>query len=118
MGRFETVHRRGHALLPKLHEIMHRRRSPTLHGSVIVLTLAAATLVYALLPSSMDELSRRTAAIFVIAAVFWATEVLPLYATSLCVIGLEILLLAGKGGLGPDAGQRTIGVATFLEPFG
>lgn len=36
--------------------------------------------------------------IFVLAAVLWMTEALPLFATSLLVIGLEILLLANPGG--------------------
>ena len=62
-------------------------------------TAVAAIATYFLLPASMDELARRTVAIFLVAAVFWATEVLPLYATSLCIIGMEILFLADKGGL-------------------
>jgi sodium-dependent dicarboxylate transporter 2/3/5 len=37
------------------------------------------------------------AAIFVLAAVLWVTEALPLFATSLLVIGLQALLLANPG---------------------
>jgi solute carrier family 13 (sodium-dependent dicarboxylate transporter), member 2/3/5 len=36
--------------------------------------------------------------IFVLAALLWMTEALPLFATSLLVIGLQILLLANPGG--------------------
>jgi solute carrier family 13 (sodium-dependent dicarboxylate transporter), member 2/3/5 len=36
--------------------------------------------------------------IFVLAAALWVTEVLPLFATSLLVIGLQIVLLANPGG--------------------
>jgi len=38
------------------------------------------------------------AAIFVLAALLWVTEALPLFATALAVIGLEIVLLANPGG--------------------
>lgn len=38
------------------------------------------------------------AGIFVLAAVLWVTEALPLFATALLVIGLQILLLANPGG--------------------
>jgi sodium-dependent dicarboxylate transporter 2/3/5 len=72
-----------------------RRRSVT----ICVLTAAVAVAAYYLLPSDMNELARRTITIFIVAAVFWATEALPLYATSLCIIGLEILFLADHGGL-------------------
>lgn len=72
----------------------------------ILATAAGAVALYYSLPGDMNELSRRTCTIFFVAAVFWATEVMPLYATSLCIIGLEILFLANKGGL-----------ATVLPPF-
>lgn len=48
------------------------------------------------------------AGIFVLAALLWMTEALPLFATSLLVIGLQILLLANPGawpGLGFEAGS-------------
>lgn len=70
-------------------------------GIVIVTTLLAVGTYY-LLPAGMNELARRAAAIFVVAAIFWATEVIPLYATSLLVLGFEIFFLAHDGGL---AGQ-------------
>lgn len=66
---------------------------------IVVLTAIASVALYYILPADMNELARRTMCIFLVAAVFWATEALPLYATSLCVIGLEILFLADKGGI-------------------
>jgi len=75
---------------------------------------AAAALAYLALPASLDPLARRVVPIFVVAAVFWATEVIPLWATSLLVVGLEVLLLADEGGL---AGQGDIGYQEFLAPF-
>ena len=62
------------------------------------LTAVLAFAVYLVLPADMNELARRTASIFVIAAVLWATEALPLFATSFVVIGLQIVLLADDGG--------------------
>ncbi len=93
---------------------------------VIVCTLTAlvAIATYFLLPKSMNELARRTVTIFIVAAIFWATEVLPLYATSLCIIGMEILFLAEKGGLAkllPAFGEMPEGdglnYTTFLGSF-
>ncbi|MEO0515400.1 MAG: DASS family sodium-coupled anion symporter [Planctomycetota bacterium] len=67
--------------------------------STIALAAIAAVVTYYGLPGNVDELARRTAAIFVVAVVFWATELIPLYATSLCIIGMQILFLSGKGGM-------------------
>lgn len=50
-----------------------------------------------------------------LAAVLWATEAVPLFATSFCVVGLEILLLARRGGL---AGVGELNADQFLAPFG
>ncbi len=75
---------------------------------ILLLSLITAVVVYYLLPRQigtdgnaivLNELARRTCAIFAVAVIFWATEVIPLFATSLCIIGLEILFLADKGGM-------------------
>ena len=71
--------------------------SPLRSLTICAVTAVLAIATYYLLPSDMNELARRTAAIFVVAAIFWATEALPLYATSLCIIGFEIVFLADKG---------------------
>jgi sodium-dependent dicarboxylate transporter 2/3/5 len=80
----------------------------------------------------VPEMAARTLSIFIIAAGFWATEVLPLFATAFVVIGLEILFLASNGGLAdtltrlliwldlpvrqsPDVQLMSAG--TFLRPF-
>jgi len=96
---------------------------------IIALTAIAAVTVYVVLPGDMNELSRRTAAVFVVAAVFWATEVMPLYATALCVLAFEVLFLADQGGLARllpaqsdwpmnDAGEAIqLQADTFFEPF-
>ncbi len=95
------------------------RWRPTKTWAVLIGTTAASLTAYFMLPADMNELARRTVVIFIIAAVFWATEVIPLFATSLCVIGLEILLLAADGGLAPRGvgPNGDVSFQTFLEPF-
>jgi solute carrier family 13 (sodium-dependent dicarboxylate transporter), member 2/3/5 len=78
---------------------MQKKQSNRERVFICSFTAVLAVATYYLLPASMDELARRTVAIFLVAAIFWATEVLPLYATSLCIIGMGILFLADKGGL-------------------
>ncbi len=91
---------------------------------VIVLTAVAAVLTYYGLPESIGELARRTAAIFVVAVLFWATELIPLYATSLLLIGMQVLFLAGDGGMAarfPSLDGQPLrdlpDYTAFLEPF-
>jgi sodium-dependent dicarboxylate transporter 2/3/5 len=73
-------------------------------GALILAAVAAALL------REMAGATREAAwmgAIFVLAATLWVTEALPLFATSLLVIGLQIVLLANPGGwsgLGFEAG--------------
>ena len=104
---------------------MAQNQSTRKRTLICVFTAALAIATYFLLPASMDELARRTVTIFLVAAVFWATEVLPLYATSLCIIGMEILFLADTGGLArllPSRGDgipvdQSLGYKVFLSSF-
>ncbi|MBP9865275.1 MAG: DASS family sodium-coupled anion symporter [Candidatus Omnitrophica bacterium] len=64
---------------------------------MMILAVLLAFAAYFLLPADCPEPARRAAGIFIIAAIFWACEVIPLFATSLVVIVLEILLLSGPG---------------------
>ena len=78
---------------------------------VFILALTA----YLVFPESAGEGARRMVFIFVFAALFWAFEIVPLYATSFLIILLEVFLLAQSDGvlqLGPS------GYKTFLLPFG
>jgi len=77
--------------------------------------LIGAGVAYALLPEMVGELERRAAAIFVFAAVFWASRVIPLFATSLLVVISCILLLAEEGGF---AREGEIEANRFLAEFG
>ena len=92
---------------------------------MLVITAVLSVAVYFLLPSSISELQRRMACVFVVAAMFWAFEVLPLYATSLLVIALMILFLATDGGLAqvlpglaPLPDGTSISYKDFLGAFG
>jgi solute carrier family 13 (sodium-dependent dicarboxylate transporter), member 2/3/5 len=75
----------------------------------------AALLSYLALDGRLDELERRAAAVFTLAAISWASRPIPLFATSLVVVVASILLLAEEGGLAPAGG---ISAQHFLEPFG
>ncbi len=83
--------------------------SPPRAWPSLVFAFALAALATGLLLSA-DGIPREAAfmgGIFVLAAVLWVTEALPLFATSLLVIGLEALLLANPGqwpGLGFESG--------------
>lgn len=80
----------------------------------ILLSGMLCALTYGLLPESASEAARRTAVIFVFAGCFWAMELIPLYATSLLVVLLNVFLLARPGGvLDMDAS----GYQEFLVPF-
>ncbi len=73
------------------------------------ISIGAAILTYAALPPDCPEPARRTAAVFVLSAFFWAFEVIPLFATSLLIIPLLIILLPE-----PAGGS---GFQTFLLPL-
>jgi len=92
------------------------RYSPLQMLSILLSTLFIALMVYIFAPSDMSELSRRMLVIFVVAAIFWSTEIIPLFATSFCIIGLQVLLLATGGGFGPPDGDQ-IPFTAFFEPF-
>ncbi len=96
---------------------------------IVGLTFAASVLMYYLLPGDMNELARRTVVIFFMATVFWVTEVMPLFATSLCVVAVEIFVLASEGGLASvlparsafpiaeDGSVVQLSAKIFLAPF-
>lgn len=97
-------------MVKKISSILKRNNQARL---VIIVILAVLT--YLLAPDSMTEVSKRELFIFVIAAFFWAFEIVPLYATSILVVILEVLLLCRPGGI---LGMNTAGYEVFLLPFG
>ncbi|MDA1184929.1 MAG: DASS family sodium-coupled anion symporter [Acidobacteria bacterium] len=104
----------------------------TRRGVSIGVTIVAAVAAYWLVRPVVPELAARATGILVLAAGFWATEALPLFATAFVVIGLEIVLLAEVGGLAEQltsllvflgvavnggSGGEEIDAAQFLAPF-
>jgi solute carrier family 13 (sodium-dependent dicarboxylate transporter), member 2/3/5 len=79
----------------------------------ILLTLITAFAVYYFIPA--DEPARRVAFIFVFAALFWAMEIIALYATSLLVVLLSIFSLTQPEGGILELGRS--GFEQFLNPF-
>lgn len=85
----------------------------------IVSFLIAFLVGYALWDSEMPRQAVLMAAIFVLAGLLWVTEALPLFATALVVISLEIILISNPGewvGLGRLDGQNP-DYRTFLNPI-
>ncbi|NJM93757.1 MAG: hypothetical protein HC842_03060 [Cytophagales bacterium] len=75
--------------------------------------------VWALEGTGMTRESRLMAGIFVTAALLWVTEALPLFATALFIIGLEIFLISNPGnwpGIGFGEGTAP-SYKTFLAPM-
>jgi sodium-dependent dicarboxylate transporter 2/3/5 len=70
---------------------------------------------YFLAPQGMAEPARRTLFVFVIAALFWSLEIIPLYATSLAVVLLLTFLLCRPDGI---LGMDAMGYQVFMLPFG
>jgi solute carrier family 13 (sodium-dependent dicarboxylate transporter), member 2/3/5 len=103
----------GRAAPPSLPAHLHTRKA-----AVVAVTLALAVAAYWLSRGTIGEMAARSLAIIVIAAAFWATEVLPLFATAFVVVGLEILALATDGGLAAEltALLRWAGVGVALDP--
>ncbi len=74
----------------------------------VALGMAAATSWLLMREAAAPREAAMMGGIFVLAAVLWVTEALPLFATSLLVIGLQIVLIAnpaGWSGLGFESGS-------------
>lgn len=83
-------------------------------AGLMAVAVVAAVLVYFLLPGDMGEPGRRAVGIGVLAAILWAVEIIPLFATSLAVVVLQIVLLSGQRG----ANGQAIRFSQFLGSFG
>lgn len=83
-------------------------------GFYLAITFLIASLIYWLLPESCPEAARRTAFVFVAAAILWAFEVLPLYVTSLLIVVLLSFSLGKPGGV---MNMGFSGYTLFLLPF-
>ncbi|MCU0976112.1 MAG: DASS family sodium-coupled anion symporter [Steroidobacteraceae bacterium] len=65
---------------------------------IVAVVAALAATEAALASGAMPREAAFMAGIFVLAALLWMTEALPLFATALLVVGLQLVLLANPGG--------------------
>jgi sodium-dependent dicarboxylate transporter 2/3/5 len=79
-----------------------------------IFSVLLSFLVYFVLPESCPEAAKRAAFVFVLAAFFWAFEIIPVYATSLLVVLMLIILLTKPGGV---LGMDQSGYQIFLVPI-
>lgn len=82
--------------------------TPARRVGALALTALLATATYFLLPDHCPDAARRMAVIFVIAALFWSTSIVPSHATSFAIVLLEIVFLTKAEG---------VHASTFLNPF-
>lgn len=82
-----------------------------------LIALFFSCLTYWLLPADCPELARRTACIFILAACFWAFEIIPLYATSLLVVLLLTFWLPGISGEIKPSHTYEIFLSLFAHPI-
>jgi solute carrier family 13 (sodium-dependent dicarboxylate transporter), member 2/3/5 len=83
-------------------------------GIYLAIACLIAFFVYWFLPDSCPEAARRTAFVFVVAAILWAFEILPLYVTSLLIIVLLTFSLGKPDGV---MNMGFSGYTLFLLPF-
>lgn len=95
-----------------IHFIKTLLKQPTLWKAFLSVCFALG--VYLLIPDSASEAARRAGFIFVFAAAFWSMEIIPLYATSMVVVLLNVFMLARPGGV---LDMDESGYQTFLVPF-
>lgn len=91
----------------------------TKHFWMFMASLVVATLATLLLLKTQKQEIAFMLGIFLLAALLWVTEALPLFATALLVIGLEIIFLANPGdwqGVGFELGVNP-SYREILSPF-
>lgn len=112
--RFEIDRAYWREMLTYVPKPLYSRHLLMFIGSV----LAAAIVVFLLLKKQPREVAFMSG-IFVVAALLWVTEALPLFATALLVIGLEIILLANPGGWAGFGFEQVTGpdFREILNPF-
>jgi len=86
-----------------------------IRASLVFAAVAAGILSYFLMPAEMEEGARRMAGIFTTAVILWATEAIPLFATSLVVIGLQAWLIAIQPDIGGDLTYQMV-FGSLSEP--
>jgi solute carrier family 13 (sodium-dependent dicarboxylate transporter), member 2/3/5 len=84
----------------------------------LVCVIVAVVLVAYLLQTDMHRPAAYMAGIFVLSALLWSTEALPLFATALLAIGLQIIFVSNPGEWTfIHAGDAPPDYRTFIAPF-
>lgn len=89
--------------------------------SIKLIISLALPLAVGLLPSSfiplegLTTIEHRVMALFVLAAVFWILEPIPIYATSILIIVLELIMLSNQGMLLFRSAEGEAGFGTLLD---
>lgn len=108
-----------HYWLKRLAKITPARLLPR-HALLFLASLIVSAIVVGGLQSGpLPQEAVYMAGIFVLAALLWVTEALPLFATALLVMGLEVILLANPGdwtGVGFEGGESP-NYRVFLAPM-
>lgn len=100
-------------------------RPPIQYGSLALFLFcvaASAAVVFGLLQTDLAQPAVFMAGIFVLSALLWSTEALPLFATALLAIGLQIILVANPGEWAILATEEAapdyrIFIAPFADPI-
>jgi sodium-dependent dicarboxylate transporter 2/3/5 len=93
---------------PEVTAILRKKLLP------ILIAAALGVAAYFLPLEGLSEAGSAALAIFMIAAVLWITEAVPLYVTSLIIVVLECVWLVGSAGPG---GEIITDYKQFLHPF-
>lgn len=118
---FERIHLRFEIERAHLREALSYVPRPLLSRHLLLFlgSLIMASMVSVLMLKNQPQEIAFMGGVFVLAALLWVTEALPLFATALLVIGLEIILLANPGGwsgFGFSSGINPV-YKDILSPF-
>jgi len=125
INRERRIQRIGRVLYQRValrtgRQVVKRLRLDSRNVLLFLFSIAAAAATVPLLePTGLPREAILMASIFVVASLLWVTEALPLFATAIVIIGLQVVLLANPGewaGLGFEVGI-TPDYRTFLEPL-
>ena len=91
-------------------------RAASRQAAVITATVLLSMAVYWSARGTLGEFEARALSLVVVAALLWATEALPLFATAFVVVGLQVLSLAGEGGLANELTSLLLWLGLRVDP--
>jgi len=91
-------------------------RAASRQMAVITATVLLSMAIYWATRGTLGEFEARALSLVVVAALLWATEALPLFATAFVVVGLQVLCLAGEGGLANELTTLLLWMGLHVDP--